>query len=171
MRRLNLGCGRKPLPDAVNLDAIDGVGADVVHDLNCAPWPFPDDHFDEVHAYDVVEHLVDVVRTVEEVHRICRHGAVVHITVPHFSSANAFTDVTHRHWFGHRSFDTFTAAHELSFYSQARFVRRRATITFYPSLINKVVRRLAERWPERYERRWAWMFPAWFLSFELEVVK
>jgi hypothetical protein len=30
---------------------------------------------------------------------------------------------------------------------------------------------LANRWPHEYERRWAWMFPAWFLYYELEVVK
>ena len=76
------------------------MGADVVHDLNCIPWPFADDTFEEVHAYDVLEHLEDVVRALEEIHRVSRHGATVHVTVPHFSSANAFTDVTHRHWFG-----------------------------------------------------------------------
>jgi SAM-dependent methyltransferase len=170
-RRLNLGCGRKPLAGAVNLDVSDRVGADVVHDLNRRPWPLPDNWFDEVHMYDVIEHLTDVVGTLEEIHRICRRGAVLHVTVPHFSSANAFTDMTHRHWFGWRSFDPFDASHELSFYSEARFARRTARISFYPSLLNKVVWRLAGRWPERYERRWAWMFPAWFLYFELEVVK
>ncbi|MBI4519856.1 MAG: methyltransferase domain-containing protein, partial [Gemmatimonadetes bacterium] len=162
-RRLNLGCGRKPLAGAVNLDASDRVGADVVHDLDVRPWPFSDAQFDEVHAYDVIEHVADVVGTLEEIHRICRPGAVVHITVPHFSSANAFTDVTHRHWFGWRSFDTFTDANELSYYSTARFRRRTTRISFYASLLNRVAFRLANRWPERYERRWAWMVPAWFL--------
>jgi len=37
--------------------------------------------------------------------------------------------------------------------------------------VNRLVFRLANRFPERYERRWAWMFPAWFLYYELEVVK
>jgi SAM-dependent methyltransferase len=168
---LNLGCGRKRLADAVNLDVSAAVGADVVHDLNMVPWPFPDGGFDEVHAYDVIEHVVDVVPVLEEIHRICRPGAVVHITVPHFSSANAFTDVTHRHWFGWRTFDTFTDSSDLSFYSAARFRRRTIRISFYTSPLNRIVFRLANRWPARYERRWAWMFPAWFLYYELEVVK
>jgi hypothetical protein len=42
---------------------------------------------------------------------------------------------------------------------------------FYPTLANKLVHRLANRRPQAYERRWAWMFPAWFLSIELEAVK
>ena len=169
--RLNIGCGRQPLAGAVNLDVSDRVGADVVHDLNCTPWPFPADTFEEVHAYDVLEHLHDVVRTLEEIHRICRRGATVHVTVPHFSSANAFTDVTHRHWFAYRSFDPFATEHDLSFYSHVRFRPRAARINFQPSLVNKLLWRLANRWPHHYEHRWAWMFPAWFLYFELEVLK
>ena len=173
--RLNLGCGNRPLPGAVNLDASDRVGADVVHDLNCIPWPFPADTFAEVHAYDVLEHLQDVVRALEEIHRVSRHGAMIHVTVPHFSSANAFTDVTHRHWFGCRSFDPFLDspgdAHELAHYGHARFRRSSIHIHFHPSLVNKLIWRCANRWPHLYERRWAWMFPAWFMSFKLEVLK
>jgi SAM-dependent methyltransferase len=168
---LNLGCGRKHRRDAINVDVVASEGADVVHDLNRLPWPFPDGRFSEVHAYDVIEHLDDVVKTMEEIHRVCRHGAVVHITVPHFSSANAYTDPTHRHYFASRSFHYVTGEHDFSFYTQARFVRRASEIVFQPTLMNKAVRRLARRYPEGYEHRWAWIFPAWFLYFELEVSK
>ena len=174
-KRLNIGCGKRPLADAVNLDVSDCVNADVVHDLNYVPWPFADDTFEEVHATDVLEHLQDVVQALEEIHRISRHGAVVHVTVPHFSSANAFTDVTHRHWFGWRSFDPFVDpsgdAHALAHYSHARFRRASIQIHFHPSFVNKLVWRCANRWPEAYEHRWAWMFPAWFMSVHLDVVK
>ena len=30
---------------------------------------------------------------------------------------------------------------------------------------------LANRWVDAWEQRWAWVFPAWFLFFKLEVVK
>jgi predicted SAM-dependent methyltransferase len=169
--RLNLGCGKKPLAGAINLDVSDSVGADVVHDLNQVPWPFAIDSFEEVHAYDVLEHVQDVVRTLEEIHRICRPGARVHLTVPHFSSANAFTDVTHRHWFGWRSLDPFEVGHDLAHYSRPRFRRATTRLSFHASLMNSLVLRLANRFPEQYEHRWAWVFPAWFLYFELEVLK
>jgi SAM-dependent methyltransferase len=168
---LNLGCGNKHIAGAVNVDAVASTGPDVVHDLNQRPWPWPDDRFAEVHAYDVIEHLDDVVKTMEEIHRVCRHRAVVRVTVPHFSSANAFTDPTHRHQFGSRTFHYVTGEHDFSFYTQARFSRRASEIVFHPSLVNKLVWRLAKRHPDAYERRWAWIFPAWFLSFELEVLK
>jgi SAM-dependent methyltransferase len=30
---------------------------DIVHDLNILPWPFEDNSFDEIHAYNILEHL------------------------------------------------------------------------------------------------------------------
>lgn len=168
---LHLGCGLKKFPNAVNVDHVASTNPDVVHDLNVCPWPFREGQFAAVHAYDVLEHLGDLVSVVSEIHRVSRDGALVHITVPHFSSANAFTDPTHRHHFGVRSFDYFTDGNPLSFYSKARFKARRRELVFHPTLVNKIVWRLARRFPEEYERRWAWIFPAWFLGFELEVVK
>jgi SAM-dependent methyltransferase len=168
---LNLGCGRKPMAGAVNLDMSPNVGADVVHNLATIPWPLPAETFREVYAFDVIEHLEDIVGTMEEIHRVCQQGARVHITVPHFSSANAFTDPTHRHQFSYFTFDYFDPDHGLAFYSHARFNRSHRQIVFYPSWTNKIISRLANWRPLAYEQRWAWIFPAWFLSVDLEAVK
>jgi len=168
---LHLGSGVKYDPVAVNVDVIATTNPDIVHNLDVRPWPLPDDHFTEVRAYDVIEHLDDVVAAMEEIHRVCRHGAVVKITVPHYSCCNAFTDITHRHYFSVRSFDYFTGNNEFGFYTERRFRKARAEILFFQSLVNKVIWRLASRFPSQYERRWAWMFPAWFLYFELVVIK
>lgn len=168
---LNLGCGRKLRPDAVNLDITARTNPDVVHDLNVRPWPFPSDRFDLVVAQDVVEHLDDVVGTMEEVHRVCRPGAVVELVVPHFSSSNAFTDPTHRRLFSRFTFDYFTEGHDLAFYTEARFDVLAVNLVFQPTLLNKIVWRLANRFPRAYEQRWAWIFPAWFVYAKLQVVK
>ena len=107
----------------------------------------------------------------EEIHRVCRDGAIVRITVPRFSSPNAYTDPTHLHCFGWPSFSYLTGENEASFYSKCRFRRRLTQIMFAKTLFNKLVHRFANHFPQAYERRWAWIFPAWFLYFELEVVK
>jgi SAM-dependent methyltransferase len=169
--KLNLGCGLKHLPDAVNLDITARTNPDVVHDLNQLPWPFADGQFGEIQAFDCLEHLDDFIAAMEEIYRVCRDGAVVRLTVPHFSCANAFTDPTHRRHFGYFSMDYVTGEGDIQFYTRARFKKLESRIMFYPSLMNKLVWRLANRYPEAYERRWAWMFPAWYLYFELEVRK
>jgi hypothetical protein len=170
---LHLGCGRHYMPDAINVDrvAAEGVSPDLVHDLEVRPWPFPRDRFREVFATDVIEHLDDTLAVMEEIHRVCAHGAQVHLVVPHFSCVNAFADPTHRRFFTSKSFDYFTEGHAFGFYSDARFRSIRSEICFHPTLTNKIVWRLAKRFTEAYESRWAWMFPAWFLSVDLEVVK
>jgi SAM-dependent methyltransferase len=170
LRKLNLGCGRRRDPTAVNLDITEDTDPDVVHDLNVVPWPFPDDRFDHLDAIDVIEHLDDTLAAVSEIHRVTRPGGTVKIVVPHFSSANAFTDLTHRGFFGFRSLDYVTGAVIHDYYTRVRFRMMRREIVFERGLLNRLVRRFANRSPERYERRWAWIFPAWFLVYELEVL-
>ncbi len=52
-----------------------------------------------------------------------------------------------------------------------RFRARTRQIVFTLSERGGASRRLANRFPQRCEQRWAWMFPAWFLDFELEALK
>jgi len=166
-----LGSGLKKRTDAVNVDLVEATSPDVVHNLNVTPWPFPENRFSEVLAFDVFEHLDNIVSVMEEVHRVCSDGAILKVTVPHFSCANAFTDPTHRHYFGAFSLDYFTDNSELSFYSTRRFQLRASTLVFYPSCSNRIVGHLANKYKHSYERRWAWLFPAWFLYFELQIIK
>lgn len=170
-RVLNLGCGRRKVADALNVDISLAVEPDLIMDVTRMPWPLPTGWFEEVHAYDVVEHVDDVVALFEEIHRVCKPGALVHIAVPHFSCSNAFTDPTHRHYFGLESFDYLTGEHRHNHYTAVRFAKEEVCAIFMPSLINKVTWRVAKRYPRAWERRWAWMFPAWFISARLRVVK
>jgi SAM-dependent methyltransferase len=67
-RELLLGCGNRREKDLSlpghkefeNLTTVDvdpNCGADVVWDLNDHPLPFEDNSFDEIHAYEVLEHI------------------------------------------------------------------------------------------------------------------
>lgn len=68
MTELLLGCGSSRLKklawpgrpeweDLVTLDFADTHKPDVVHDIASLPLPFEDNRFDEVHAYEVMEHV------------------------------------------------------------------------------------------------------------------
>ncbi|MEW6482201.1 MAG: methyltransferase domain-containing protein [bacterium] len=177
MKKLNLGCGKnRSIPDAVTVDINPEIGPDIVHDLNKFPWPFPDNEFHEIYCFDILEHLEDVLLTMEEIHRIGVPGGKVFITTPHFSSRNAFTDPTHRHFFGIHSFDYFSInGHpdysKWNFYSFAKFEKLKVKLQFEHNFINKFIWRLAYRYPDFWERRLSWIFPAWFMDIELKIIK
>ena len=47
MKKLNLGCGTRPLPWHVNVDIVQMPGVDVVCDLEKTPWTAIDKPDDE----------------------------------------------------------------------------------------------------------------------------
>lgn len=124
-RKLHLGCGRNILEGYINLDQANLDGVDVVHDLTLFPYPFSAEQFDEIIMIDVLEHLPNVIQTMEELHRICAPGARVTIRVPYYNSWDASHDPTHEHQFNENTFDFFdprTKTGELrQYYSRARF--------------------------------------------------
>jgi SAM-dependent methyltransferase len=170
-RELDLGAGRVVrVPGAIRADLARAVHPDVV--VNAAQGlPFRSASLARVYCFDLLEHLDDIPAVMGEIHRVLEPGGSATITTPHFSCANSYTDPTHRHHFGWRSFDYFTAEHELRYYSLARFRLGRRVLRFHGGLIDSVVRRLAARWPDLYEHRLAWVFPAWYLEFELVALK
>ncbi len=96
-RKLNLGSGEFLKEGYVNVDFTSISEPDVRHDLNRFPYPFEDDHFDVIEADHVLEHLENAFRVVEELYRIARHGATIHLRVPHFS--RGFTHADHKRGF------------------------------------------------------------------------
>jgi SAM-dependent methyltransferase len=168
-RRLNLGCGLRKRPDCWNVD-LRGE-PDLVWNLDQRPYPLPRGHFEYIYALDVVEHLEDLQGFVEEAHALLAPGGILEITTPHFSCANSYTDPTHRHHLGYFSFDYFTDASQWSFYSPVRFEIAERMIVFHQRLPDRLVSRFARRYPEVWEQRFAWVWPAWFLIFKLRAVK
>lgn len=54
---LDLGCGMRKRPCAIGLDIKPLSNADLIHDLSCFPYPFPDNSFGEVYVYNVLENF------------------------------------------------------------------------------------------------------------------
>ena len=112
MKQLLIGCGnsrRKKLTlddtwdwsDLTTLDHDPNCGADVAHDLESLPWPFADDTFDEVHAYEVLEHLgkqgdyTAFFAHFAEIYRVLKPGGTLMATVPAWDSVWAWADPSH----------------------------------------------------------------------------
>lgn len=170
---LSVGCGKSITDDnATRLDICPDINPDVVWDLNNYPYPFDDSSFTEIECFDTIEHLEKIPQAVEEFHRILMPDGLLKVTTPHFSCANSYVDPTHRWHLSYFSFDYFQEDNPLSYYSQARFNIKNRQIHFKGNkFTTSIVRRLANRFPETWEQRWAWIFPGWFLYFELQAVK
>lgn len=119
--KLNLGCGEKSLDGYIGVDRIKTAATDISHDLDVFPYPFEDGVAEEILMDNVLEHLTDVVKVMEEVYRIAAPGALVRIKVPYFKSNSAYTDPTHKHFFTETSFKYFQPGHALHFYTKAKF--------------------------------------------------
>jgi len=84
------------------LDIEPSHGTDIVWDLEKLPWPFADDSADEIHAYELLEHLGHLGNAEEffahfnEIWRILKPGGHLAATCPAWNSRWAFGDPGHR---------------------------------------------------------------------------
>ena len=173
---LDFGCGMRKRPGAIGIDVNPRSSADIIHDLNTFPYPFPDNAFDEIYCDNVIEHLGDVVRVMEELHRIAKPGGEIIIIVPFFPHRQAHTDPTHRHYFGIHSFDYFVegTAYSSFQYSETKFMLRSVEFDkgiIHTHLFDRILVGFANRRKELYENRIANIFPLRHLTFHLEAVK
>ena len=83
------------------LDISPDCKPDVVHDLDVLPYPFEDGSFDEIHAYEVLEHCGQqgdwkaFFAQFAELHRILKPGGILCATVPMWDSHWAWGDPGH----------------------------------------------------------------------------
>jgi SAM-dependent methyltransferase len=119
---LDVGCGINKRPGSIGIDRNPASRADVLADLDHFPYPFKDCTFDALQAVHVIEHVTDVIRTMEEFHRLVRPGGEVFVVTPHYTDFSSFCDPTHR-WhlnsFSLRYFGEDNAG--FGYYSAARF--------------------------------------------------
>jgi hypothetical protein len=97
--RLNLGCGYRKLDGYFNVDHDAACSPDLVCDLESTPWAIESDSVDEILLSHVLEHLGReprvYLRIIQELYRVCRHDARVHIVVPHPRHDDFLVDPTH----------------------------------------------------------------------------
>ncbi len=173
---LDLGCGKKKRAGAIGVDYSDRHNADIIHNLNIFPYPLKDDEFDDIYLDNVIEHLDDPMRVMEEVHRVCKPGGQVKVIVPYFRSLWAFIDPTHKHFFTVNSFAYYDPNHVICQrydYSKTRFKVERIVFneTLDSGRIKKIVIKLANRWPERYEFYLSHLFPLDDITYYLRAIK
>lgn len=97
--KLNLGSGRKPDPSFVNIDDDALTNPDIVLNIDDPNLilPFVDNSITEVRAWHILEHIgLGYFRLLQELYRVCSHGAIIDIQVPNWSHENFQSDPTHQ---------------------------------------------------------------------------
>ena len=172
-RVLDIGCGQNKFAGAVGIDFAAGADQDVAHDLNEFPYPLEDASFDVLLLRNVIEHIQNIVGMMKEIHRIGSDRADVIISTPHFSSLYSYQDPTHVRHMAYDSMDYFTEdTKHANFYSDVRFRMVNKTIDFgrsFPFFL--IARSLFFLSKHKYEKHFAFVFPANQLHYHLQVIK
>jgi SAM-dependent methyltransferase len=107
-KKLFLGENRDWTGELTTMDMDPNCGADVIWDLEKHPLPFPDDTFDEMGAYDVLEHFGrqgdwrGYFDEMSDYHRILKPGGLFGIIVP--IGNDRFADPGHTRFFSANHF-------------------------------------------------------------------
>ena len=94
---INLGAGYKRYPNFVNVDADPNCNPDYLVDLEKDRLPFDDNTVEKVIAHHILEHIGDgYFHLLKELYRVCKHGAIIDIHVPHPNHEVFLNDPTHK---------------------------------------------------------------------------
>jgi hypothetical protein len=183
MNKLNYGCGRDYREGWVNVDVNPAVRADL-HLEAGASLPFPNGTFEEVLLDNVLEHISKdhLFSFLDEIHRVCKVGALVRIYVPHYTSVFAWANLSHQSAFAIGAFDCCSSEGGVGSgerYGRGIFEVRRQRLLFigHNPVRCRWLGRLPINW--MFNFNWLWqkamerfqVFGFDEVYFELEVVK
>jgi SAM-dependent methyltransferase len=174
--KLNIGCGTDIKKGYVNLDLIKFKGVDVVWDIDQFPYPFSSETFSEIVMMHVLEHVTDVVKTVDELWRISKPGAIVRLEVPYFTGLNAVKDPTHKHFFAAATFDFFERGklgkgNYFDESSKTNFKILKRRIVYSDNFLLRILNPFVNLNQKMYERFFCYLLPSQTLQIELKVIK
>ena len=115
-RVLELGGGKEPATEGVNVDVAGVAGVDVLADVT-EPWPFESGCFDRIEAHHVLEHVShdDRPTVFGQIGETLSQGGEFFAEVPLAHSRSAKNDPTHRSTWYWRTPAYYTSDDELSY--------------------------------------------------------
>lgn len=136
MKILDVGCGDAKVKGAVGIDCVKLSGVDIVHNLNSYPWPLKANSFDMVYMNNIIEHLPNSIKVMEEIYRILKKGGKVKIVTVYWNHYHSITDPQHISFFNEYSWDFYTGQRK-GYYTKSRFKLESMELTY-----DRIARRL-----------------------------
>lgn len=154
--RLHLGCGVDYKEGYLNVDNSTRVKTDQIVDLSKLPWPWPDNHADEIQMIDVLEHLPTTFDFIHEIHRVLKPGGLFVCHVPYAKSDGAFQDPQHYSFFTEKTFDYVCEAWRSGWYNGPRFERISVKLDVACCTWKNRARNLIPTPVRMFLRHWLW---------------
>ncbi|WP_020473877.1 class I SAM-dependent methyltransferase [Zavarzinella formosa] len=183
--KLDLGCGPRPKEGYYGVDHADMPTVDIAANLEEPLTELPANSVEAIVTRHTMEHIVNFLPLLKEIHRVVIPGGTVDVEVPHFSNPYYYSDPTHVRFFGLYTFHYFSDPVSQprrpvpNFYMAERFQVRSIKFSLMPTLImNKPIRRLSTkilncsfRLQDYYERALCRHFPVSSIKYALTVQK
>lgn len=177
---LDVGCGGNKIAGATGVDRLKLPGVDVVCDFESGPLPFAANSVDVIYSRHTLEHLADLERILREFLRVLKPDGKLFVTVPHFSNSLAYSDYTHKRFFGYYTFDYFSKTRSKhwdvpNYTSDIWFtiVSKRLSfrnLSFFGVFCDWLFNR-GTLLPYLYESKLSWVLPCFEITYELHAEK
>jgi len=161
-RILDAGCGEKKMKGAIGIDRKMTSCVDICCNLDSFPYPFKDNSFDLIVCRDVIEHLYNTIKVIEEFYRIINPGGILVLLYPHYTYSVAYANPGHVRHFSALTFDRFEPYFKVCrrVVSLGKGIRNWLGLSF-----------IANKATKFYEDHLAFIFPARNIYLELKVKK
>lgn len=124
-------CGGFSKPEGYT--SIDKENGDIIADLD-EGIPLKDGSCGIVRAYDALEHLKDIRKTMMEIHRVLATGGILLSQTPSTDGRGAWQDPTHVSFWNENSFWYWTRPQQMQYIHNKRFQFFESVLrTYYPS--------------------------------------
>ena len=99
MKKLNFGCGADIREGWDNVDIQKSERLTKSFDFDKFPYPIKDSTYDYIYLTNVLEHLSEPDKVINELWRISKSEGIIEIIVPHYTNKGAYSDMQHKHFF------------------------------------------------------------------------
>lgn len=161
---LDLGCGTSRVKNSIGVDININNKPDVIHDLNKFPYPFKNSTFTTIYCNNILFHLNDLFKVMEELHRILEDNGEVIVTSAYFRSPYAYHCPNTKNYFTVNTFNFFNPNH--IFFKKFQYVKIKFDVkkitfneNFKNNFIKSLVKIMANRYPSFYERYFSHIIP------------
>ncbi|MFC3799813.1 class I SAM-dependent methyltransferase [Cohnella sp. GCM10012308] len=105
--KIDLGCGYNKQPGYVGIDRFQTPDTQIVCDID-EGLPLEENSVTYLIASHSLEHVGDLMETMEEIYRVCQHKAIVVIAAPYYQTSLNVANPYHKHAFNEHTARFFT---------------------------------------------------------------